>query len=128
MSDRRRRFHLTGEPLATPELERLRRRLESDAQAVRAEFPDLLATPHVAREVARFIARQVAPSLRPGRPRSAEVTEALRLDSEGVARSVIYSRPGKVSRDERHALVQAMRQRKRRMRRRRERETYSANG
>jgi hypothetical protein len=116
MSDGRRRLHLTVEPLTSPELEPLRRRLEADAQAIRAEFGDLLANPHVARQAARFMARQVAPSLEPGRPRSAEVTEALRLEARGVPRSVIYCRLGKHTRDQKHTLMQAVRQRKRRAR------------
>jgi hypothetical protein len=120
MSNSKRRPHRTNELLVDPELESLRRRLEADTEALSAEFSHQLANPYVARQAAMFIAQLVSPRIMPGRPRRADVTEALRLESQGVVRSVIYSRLGKSTQQEKHALVQAMRQRKRRMRSKRD--------
>jgi hypothetical protein len=46
------------------------------------------------------------------------VTEALRLEGEGATRKEIYIRLRKVTRDEKHALTEAMRQRRARTRKR----------
>ena len=66
----------------------------------------------------RALRKALPPQSRPGRPQRADVTEALRLEAEGVARKAIYCRLGKATRDEQHALREAMRQRKARKRRR----------
>jgi hypothetical protein len=53
-----------------------------------------------------------------GRPWREDVTQAMRLESDGVTRREIYRRLGKATRDEQHALREAMRQRRARMRKR----------
>lgn len=55
---------------------------------------------------------------RPGRPRHADVTQAVRLEAQGVSRKEIYRRLGKRSHEEQHALKNAMRQRNQSIRRR----------
>jgi hypothetical protein len=53
-----------------------------------------------------------------GRPRREDVTQAMRLEAGGITRREIYCRLGKATRDEQHALREAMRQRRARMRKR----------
>jgi hypothetical protein len=53
-----------------------------------------------------------------GRPRREDVTEAIRLEAEKISRPEIYRRLGKATRDQQHALREAMRQRRARMRKR----------
>jgi hypothetical protein len=64
------------------------------------------------------IQRQVPPYPRPGRPCRTDVTQALQFEGEGVSRKEIYRRLGKATREEQHALREAMRQRKARSRKR----------
>lgn len=52
-----------------------------------------------------------------GRPVHADITKAVQMEAQGSSRSQIYAALGKTSRDEQHALVEAMRQRKFRERR-----------
>jgi hypothetical protein len=54
----------------------------------------------------------------PGKPRHADVDEAMRLEQTGVRRQQIYRRLGKSDPLSKHALRQAMRQRRIRARRR----------
>jgi len=53
-----------------------------------------------------------------GRPRRQDVTQAVQLEATGVSRKEIYRRLGKSTRDEQHALREAMRQRRARNRKR----------
>ena len=78
----------------------------------------MLQDPQAAKETARYFALLIAPSRRAGRPKRADVTEALRLEAEGVSRQQIYRRLSKNTRDEQHALREAMRMRKYRQRKR----------
>jgi hypothetical protein len=64
------------------------------------------------------IQRQVPPYPSPGRPCRTDVTQALQFEGEGVSRTEIYHRLGKATREEQHALREAMRQRKARGRKR----------
>lgn len=61
--------------------------------------------------------RRIGRGRRPGRPPRADVSEALRLEACGVSRKEIYRRLGKVTRDEQHAMREAMRLRRYRARR-----------
>jgi hypothetical protein len=58
------------------------------------------------------------PKASAGRPRREDVTEAMRLEADGVKRLEIYCRLGKITRDQQHALREAMRQRRARTRKR----------
>ncbi len=53
---------------------------------------------------------------RPGRPKHDDITEALRLESEGVSRKEIYRRLRKTTHKDQHDLKEAMRARKYRQR------------
>jgi hypothetical protein len=55
-----------------------------------------------------------------GRPCREDVTEATRLEADGVTRGEIYRRLGKVTREQQHALREAMRQRRARKRKKRD--------
>ncbi len=103
-----------GEPFNPP----LRRRLLEVASSLRTEFGSLLQDPRAAKEAVQYFARLVSPQRKIGRPKKADVTEALRLEAEGVSRQQIYRRLSKNTRDEQHALREAMRMRKYRQRKR----------
>jgi hypothetical protein len=53
-----------------------------------------------------------------GRPRREDVTQAMRLEADGVSRKEIYRRLGKTTHEQQHALREAMRQRRARRRKR----------
>jgi hypothetical protein len=78
--------------------------------------------PHATRadkaSVLALIKKGLPPNPGPGRPRRADVTEALHLEAAGVSRKEIYRRLGKATHNEQHALREAMRQRKARRRKR----------
>ena len=96
----------------------LRRRLLEVASSLRTEFSSLLQDPRAAKEAVQYFARLLRPNRKVGRPKKVDVTEALRLEAEGVSRQQIYRRLGKNTRDEQHALREAMRMRKYRQRKR----------
>ncbi len=105
-------------PPATPSSAYLRRRLLELVSSLRIEFGSLLKDPLVAKEAALHFARLLGPNRKAGRPKRADVTEALRLEAEGVSRQQIYRRLSKNTREEQHALREAMRMRKYRQRKR----------
>ena len=70
------------------------------------------------RQILTALREALPPQPRRGRPRRADVTEALRLEADGVPRKEIYRLLNKNTRDQQHALREAMRQRKARKRRR----------
>jgi hypothetical protein len=74
----------------------------------------MLTDPAVAKNAVKFITSLHKPNGRPGRPRNADVTEGLRLKSEGKDYPEIYARLGKQTKAEKLALRDAMRKRKHR--------------
>ena len=109
----------TSIPPATPcDPADLRTRLLEVASSLRTEFSSLLQDPLVAKEAGQHFARLLGPNRKAGRPERADVTEALRLEAEGVSRQQIYRRLSKNTREEQHALREAMRMRKYRQRKR----------
>ncbi len=96
----------------------LRRRLLEVASSLRTEFGSLLQDSRAAKEAVQYFARLLRPNRKVGRPKRADVTEALRLEAEGVSRQQIYRRLSKNTREEQHALREAMRMRKYRQRKR----------
>ncbi len=109
---------LPATPCGPAYLSPLRRRLLEVASSLRTEFGSLLQDPRAAKEAVQYFARLVSPQRKAGRPKRADVTEALRLEAEGVSRQQIYRRLSKNTRDEQHALREAMRMRKYRQRKR----------
>ncbi len=96
----------------------LRRRLLEVASSLRTEFVSLLQDPRVAKQAGQYFTRLLGPNRKAGRPKRADVTEALHLEAEGVSRQQIYRRLSKNTKDEQHALREAMRMRKYRQRKR----------
>jgi len=109
-------------PPATPcspaYLSPLRGRLLEVASSLRTEFSSLLQDPRVAKDASQYFTRLLGPKRKTGRPKRADVTEALLLEAQGVSRQQIYRRLSKNTRDEQHALREAMRMRKYRQRKR----------
>ena len=96
--------------------------LKSDAEwfaeQIKLKYLDL---PKSAKKLLLTVLRsKLPPESRPGRPPRADVTEALRLETEGYNRTEVYRRLKKHSREEQRALRESMRQRKARRRRRTE--------
>ena len=80
-------------------------------------YPDLSRAEKTRLEI--LVHRTLPPLPAPkGRPPRSDVTQALQLEREGISRREIYCRLGKATRDEQHALREAMRQRKSRSRKR----------
>ena len=77
---------------AAPSPAYLRSRLLEVASALRTEFSSLLQDPQVEKEAVQYFARLLGPNRKAGRPKRADVTEALRLEAEGVSRQQIYRR------------------------------------
>ena len=74
---------LTSIPPATPcDPADLRTRLLEVASSLRTEFSSLLQDPLVAKEAGQHFARLLGPNRKAGRPKRADVTEALRLEAE----------------------------------------------
>ena len=96
----------------------LRRRLLEVASSLRTEFVSLLQDTRVAKQAGQYFTRLLGPNRKAGRPKRADVTEALHLEAEGVSRQQIYRRLSKNTKDEQHALREAMRMRKYRQRKR----------
>jgi hypothetical protein len=87
------------------------------ARLIKQRFKAHLDQRRVSEQAGQLFLRGLWPR-RPGRPRHADVTEALRLESQQVTAKEIYRRLGKTDRLLQHALREAMRQRKTRARRR----------
>lgn len=84
------------------------------AEQMKLKYPDL---PKSAKKgLLAELAKTLPPESRVGRPPRADVTEALRLESEGCRRTEIYRRLGKNTREDQRALREAVRQRKARRR------------
>ena len=109
---------LQATPCGPAYLAPLRGRLLEVASSLRTEFGSLLQDPRAAKQAVQYFARLLRPNRKVGRPKRADVTEALRLEAEGVSRQQIYRRLSKNTRDEQHALREAMRMRKYRQRKR----------
>ena len=109
---------LPATPCGPAYLSPLRRRLLEVVSSLRTEFGFLLQDPRAAKEAVQYFAQLLVPNRKVGRPKRADVTEALRLEAEGVSRQQIYRRLSKNTRDEQHALREAMRMRKYRQRKR----------
>src|SRR5262249_50093226 len=78
------------------------------AEQMSRKYPDLASAEK--RQVLTVI-RKALPQCRRGSHQHADVTEALRLEAEGMSRKEVYRRLGKATRDQQHALREAMRQR-----------------
>jgi hypothetical protein len=74
----------------------------------------MLADPAVAKKAVRFITSLHKPNGRPGRPRSKDVTEAVRMMSEGKTYPEVYASLGRRTKAEKLALRDAMRKRRHR--------------
>jgi len=120
VSGRARRRRHQDDPLKEPAFEPLRVGIEAHAESLHQQFGEPLAVRSVAKSAAKHISRLIAPNGNPGRPRSIEVTEAVRLHAEGLQWRVIYVRLGKRTRDEQYALRGAVRNRRYRARRTRQ--------
>jgi hypothetical protein len=86
------------------------------AEQFKQKYPGLTRADK--KQLLASIQRHVPPYPAPGRPRRADVTQALQLEGENISRKEIYHRLGKATRDEQHALREAMRQRRARSRNR----------
>jgi hypothetical protein len=84
------------------------------AEQVGIKYPD--STKSAKKRLLADLHKTLPPKSRVGRPPRADVTEALRLESEGCHRTEIYRRLGKNCREEQRALREAVRQRKSRRR------------
>jgi hypothetical protein len=89
-----------------------------------ARFAELMGRkyPHLTtpekHQLLTALRKALPPQPQAGRPRRADVTEAIELELQGAPRKEIYRRLGKATRDQQHALLEAMRQRRFRKRRR----------
>jgi hypothetical protein len=95
-----------------------------DPTADAASFAGEMAEkyPHLSRAEKHRVLVAIKTALPPkpsvGRPCRDDVTEAMRMEADGVTRGEIYGRLGKTTRDQQHALREAMRQRRARKRKR----------
>ena len=113
----RRRGRTKQNPLDHPEFERLRLTLDEYCHDLHRDFEQILSHPRLARETLKYIALQIVPHARVGRPCERDVTEAVRLRAEGVPWRVIYMRQKKCTPHEQGALRAAVRLRKYRSKR-----------